>query len=82
MVVAMAALFIALGGAASANIGLFNGREIKPGTVGHQQLASHSVWHANLGIGAVQATNVSASLLKRLEGGPSPSSGSTGATGS
>jgi hypothetical protein len=82
MVVAMAALFIALGGAASANVGLFNGDQIKPGTVGHKQLAPHSVWHANLGVGAVQADNVSGSLLKQLGGGPSPSSGSTGATGS
>jgi hypothetical protein len=82
MVVAMAALFIALGGAASANVGLFDGHQIKPGTVRHTQLASHAVWHANLGTGAVQADNVSASLLKQLKGGPSPSSGSTGATGS
>ena len=42
MVVAITALFIALGGVASANAGFFDGHEIKPGTVGHQQLASHS----------------------------------------
>ncbi len=82
MVVALAALFIALGEAASANVGLFNGDQIKPGTVGHKQLAPHSVWHANLAVGAVQADNVSGSLLKQLGGGPSPSAGSTGATGS
>lgn len=82
MVVAITALFIALGGVASANAGFFDGHEIKPGTVGHQQLASHSVRHANLGAGAVHADNVPASLLKQLKRGPTPSSDSTGAAGS
>ena len=82
MAVALAALFIALGGVASANVGLFDGHQIKPGTVGHTQLASHSVWHANLGTAAVQADNLSASLLKQLKGGPTPNSGATGASGS
>ena len=67
MVVAMAADVHRPRGVASANVGLFDGHHIKPVTVGHQQLASHSVWRANLGAGAVHPDNVSAALLKQLK---------------
>jgi hypothetical protein len=73
MIVAMAALFIALGGAASANGGLFDGHQIKPGTVGHKQLADKAVQHNNIGRGSVHADNLAGPLLKQITA-PSPSS--------
>lgn len=81
MVVAVCALVLALTGGATAAV-LINGHDIKPGTVGHAQLAGHSVLNNDIGKGAIRAENLSTNLLSQLSRkAPSPSSGSSGAGG-
>jgi Collagen triple helix repeat (20 copies) len=71
---------MAIGGVAAAKVtGLINGHNIKPGTVGHQQLANGSVQHNNLGGGAVHANNLSGPVLSKL--GRTGAKGSTGSRG-
>ena len=82
MVVAVVALFIALGGIASAKaIGLIDGHNIKHGTVGHAQLAKGSVFSNNIAKGAVHSDNIAPSLLARIMGNKSPSVGAAGGQG-
>ena len=82
MVVAVVALFIALGGIASAKaIGLIDGHNIKHGTVGHAQLAKGSVFSNNIAKGAVHSVNIAPSLLARIMGNKSPSVGAAGGQG-
>ena len=83
MVVAVVALFIALGGIASAKaIGLIDGNNIKPGTIGHAQLARRSVSSNNIAKGAVHSDNIAPSLLAHIMGNKSPSVGAAGGQGS
>jgi hypothetical protein len=83
MLVAVVALFIALGGIASAKaIGLIDGHNIKPGTVGHAQLAKRSVFSNNIAKGAVHSDNIAPSLLAHIMGNKSPSVGAAGGQGS
>ena len=82
MLVAVVALFIALGGIASAKaIGLIDGHNIKPGTVGHAQLAKGSVFSNNIAKGAVHSDNIAPSLLAHIMGNKSPSVGAAGGQG-
>ncbi len=67
LVVALVALFVALGGGAYAATTTL---------MGHNQLAPNSVWHNNIGKGSVHMDNLTSSLKAQLD-----KTGKTGATG-
>jgi hypothetical protein len=81
-VIAAIALFIVIGGTATAASGLINGKKIKPGTITAKQLKNRTITSAKLSPGAVKS-------LKGVRGesgppgaaGPAGSRGATGATG-
>ena len=78
-IVAIVAVFFALGGGAYAASGIANG------SVTHGKLANNSVWHNNLGTGVVQSSNVSPNLLAEFGKsgipGPAGTNGANGAAG-
>ena len=93
--IASASLFVAVGGAssaASAVSSLINGNTIKPGTVGHRQLAKHAVRGTNIALKAVGPANVNNRLAAEIArhgglgpagpAGPAGAKGATGAAGS
>ena len=76
-VIAVIALFIAIGGTATAASGLIDGKKIKPGTVTAKQIKNKTITTSKLAPGTVKA-------LKGAQGpaGPAGPSGSNGAPGS
>ena len=70
LVVALVALFVALGGGAYAATTTL---------IGHNQLAPNSVWHNNIGKGSVHMDNLTSSLKAQLE--RTGKTGARGATG-
>jgi hypothetical protein len=70
LVVALVALFVALGGGAYA---------ATTTRMGHNQLAPNSVWHNNIGKGSVHMDNLTSSLKAALD--KTGKTGATGATG-
>jgi hypothetical protein len=70
LVVALVALFVALGGGAYAATTTL---------MGHSQLAPNSVWHNNIGKGSVHMDNLTSSLKAQLD--KTGKTGATGATG-
>ena len=70
LVVALVALFVALGGGAYAATTTL---------MGHNQLAPNSVWHNNIGKRSVHMDNLTSSLKAELD--KTGKTGATGATG-
>ena len=75
-IIAMLALFVAIGGTATAASGLINGKNIKRGTVSTKQLKNKSITKAKLKPATIKA-------LKGKQGakGETGATGATGATG-
>lgn len=69
--IAVLALFIAIGGTATAASGLINGKKIKPGTVTSKQIKNKTITASKLNPSAVSAIR-----------GPSGATGATGPAGS
>ena len=72
-IIAVMALFIAIGGSATAASNLINGKNIKPGTIATKQLKNKSITKAKLKPATIKA-------LKGKQGLPGEA-GATGATG-
>jgi len=75
-VIAVVALFIAIGGTATAASGLINGKKIKPGTITAKQIKNKSITKNKLAPAAIKS-------LEEAQGpaGPAGQKGATGATG-
>lgn len=75
-VIAVVALFIAVGGTATAASGLINGKKIKPGTITAKQIKNKTITASKLSPAAVSSLKGA-----RGEAGTRGESGATGATG-
>lgn len=87
LIVAVLALFVALGGVAGAKVaGLLDGHMLMNGSVTHSKLADNSVLHNELGNGVIHQDNLNHSLQSEIAGtrgpiGPQGPKGDTGQQG-
>lgn len=82
MVVALIALFVAVGGTATAASGLINGKQIKPRTITAKQLKRGAVGTKQLRNKAISGAKLKPAFLKKLKKpGPRGATGSQGIQG-
>ncbi|MCB0870317.1 MAG: collagen-like protein [Solirubrobacterales bacterium] len=83
MIVALIALFVAVGGTATAASGLISGKKIKPKTITAKQLKRGAVGTKQIRNKAISGAKLKPALRKKLNrtGGPAGPTGATGAAG-